>query len=127
MSNLAEFYAGYIHCLNDRGYGRLGDFVAEAVAYNGVAIGLPAFIAARAREGREIPDLRFDVVQVVTDERTIACRIHFDIHPMGELFGLPINGRRIVFDENVFYEVDNGLISRIWAVIDRAAIAEQLT
>jgi hypothetical protein len=45
--------------------------------------------------------------------------------PRGALFGLPVNGRRVSFDKNVFYEFRDGRIENAWSVIDKAAIASQ--
>tara|TARA_R110002020_G_scaffold124877_4_gene281990 strand:- start:1259 stop:1399 length:141 start_codon:yes stop_codon:yes gene_type:complete len=42
------------------------------------------------------------------------------------LFGLPVNGRRVAFTENVFYAVKHGRIETVWSIIDKAAIAAQL-
>ncbi len=42
------------------------------------------------------------------------------------LFGLPVNVKRVSFDENVFYEFRDGRIETVWSVIDKAAIAAQL-
>ncbi|KEZ75628.1 hypothetical protein C41B8_19022 [Salinisphaera hydrothermalis C41B8] len=53
-------------------------------------------------------------------------RLDFDCTPTGELFGLPINGRRIQFTENVFYEFVDSRIKTVWSVIDEAAIRRQI-
>ena len=42
------------------------------------------------------------------------------------LFGLPVNGRRVQFTENVFYEFLDGRIETVWSIIDKAAIESQL-
>ena len=46
--------------------------------------------------------------------------------PTGTLFDLPVNGRRVQFDENVFYEFAGGRIEKVWSIIDKASIARQL-
>ena len=40
--------------------------------------------------------------------------------------GLPINGKRVVFAENVFYQFRSERIAEVWSVIDKAAIEAQL-
>jgi predicted ester cyclase len=40
--------------------------------------------------------------------------------------GLPVNGKRVSFAENVFYETDGFKIKQVWSVIDKAAIEAQL-
>ncbi|WP_408642408.1 ester cyclase [Sinorhizobium chiapasense] len=42
------------------------------------------------------------------------------------LFGLPVNGRKVRFAENVFYELVEGRIERVWSIIDKGAIETQL-
>jgi len=42
------------------------------------------------------------------------------------LFGLPVNGKKIQFTENVFYEFLDGQIANVWSIIDKAAIVSQL-
>jgi predicted ester cyclase len=43
------------------------------------------------------------------------------------LFGLPVNGKRISFTENVFYEFRDQRIEQVWSVIDKATIESQLS
>ncbi|WP_409526972.1 ester cyclase [Rhizobium sp. G21] len=38
--------------------------------------------------------------------------LEFDISPSGEFLGLPANGKRVKFSENVFYEYEGGKIVR---------------
>ena len=40
--------------------------------------------------------------------------------------GLPVNGKRVSFTENVFYEFREGKIYAVWSVIDKAAIEGQV-
>jgi predicted ester cyclase len=42
------------------------------------------------------------------------------------LFGLPVNGKRVSFTENVFYRFTSEKIEMVWSVIDQAAIKAQL-
>jgi predicted ester cyclase len=56
----------------------------------------------------------------------LAARLAFDCTPKGEFLGLPVNGRRVAFTENVFYEFRDGKIAQVWSVIDKAAIEAQL-
>jgi steroid delta-isomerase-like uncharacterized protein len=124
--SLSRLYEGYIQCLNDKDLDHLGIFVGEDVHYNGKRIGLSGYRAMLENDHREIPDLHFNVRSVVADRSTVASRIQFDVTPRGEFFGLPINGRRVSFSENVFYEFENGKIARVWSVIDKEAVRAQL-
>jgi predicted ester cyclase len=125
--NLADLYQGYIDCLNAQDWDNLGKFIGTEVAYNGKRVGLVAYRQARQREFREIPDLHFKVSILVSDQKTVASRLEFAISPSGEFLGLPVNGKRVTFSENVFYEYEGGKIARVWSVLDKAAIKTQLS
>ena len=127
MINLADLYQGYIDCLNAQDWDNLGKFVGTEVAYNGERVGLVAYRQAREREFREIPDLHFKVSILVSDQKTVASRLEFNINPSSEFLGLPVNGKRVKFSENVFYEYEGGKIGRVWSVLDKAAIEAQLS
>ncbi|MCO4319186.1 ester cyclase [Phyllobacterium sp. 21LDTY02-6] len=124
---LADLYQEYIDCLNTQDWDSLGKYVGTEVAYNGETVGLAAYRQARMREFREIPDLHFKVSILVCDQNTLASRLEFDISPSGEFLGLPVNGKRVKFCENVFYEYEGGKIVRVWSVLDKAAIEAQLS
>ena len=126
-TELADFYQGYIDCLNRQDWEQLGHFVHQQVTYNATAVGLAGYRAMLERDFREIPDLVFHIQLLVADPPTVASRLNFTVSPRGEFFGLPINGRTVSFDENVFYECRDGKIAQVWSVIDKAAIAQQLT
>ncbi|MBK5477528.1 ester cyclase [Pseudomonas sp. TH21] len=125
-NELADLYRGYIDCLNQQDWERLGDFVHPDVTYNATRVGLGGYRAMLERDFREIPDLVFRIQLLVADPPTVASRLNFNVTPRGEFFGLPINGRQVKFDENVFYEVLDGRFAHVWSVIDKAAIEAQL-
>ncbi|MBX4967813.1 ester cyclase [Rhizobium binae] len=123
---LSDLYRRYIDCLNNQDWDNLAYYVDTEVAYNGEVVGLDAYRQAREREFREIPDLHFEVSILVSDHNTVASRLKFDISPSGEFLGLPVNGKRVSFSENVFYEYKNDKIVRVWSVLDKTAIETQL-
>ncbi|MFL1386137.1 ester cyclase [Pseudomonas tritici] len=123
---LVVFYQGYIDCLNRQDWDRLDHFVHPDVTYNAKVVGLAGYRAMLERDFREIPDLVFRIQLLVADPPTVASRLNFNVTPRGEFFGLPINGRRVTFDENVFYEVVDGKFAHVWSVIDKGAIEQQL-
>ncbi|SHF27087.1 Predicted ester cyclase [Loktanella atrilutea] len=124
--DLSNLYARYIACLNARDWDRLGDHVHADVAYNGTRIGLSGYRAMLAADVQAIPDLRFRILQTVAQPPTIAARLHFDCTPVGLLFDLPVMGRRVTFDENVFYTYADDRIVAVQSIIDKAAIAAQV-
>jgi predicted ester cyclase len=123
---LCEIYRGYIDCLNRQDWDRLGLLVDDAVEYNGDPVGLAGYRGMLEDDFRAIPDLRFRVELLISDPPHIASRLHFDCTPRGMLFDLPVNGKRIKFAENVFYEFSARRIRKVWSIIDKPAIAQQL-
>lgn len=123
---LADFYDAYLACLNARDWACLGDFVGREVMHNARPLGLAGYRQMLEQDYRDIPDLRFCVERLVCEGNTLAARLHFDCHPAGTFLNLPVNGRRVCFAENVFYELENGRIAHVWSVLDKAAIEQQL-
>ncbi|WP_213939370.1 ester cyclase [Pseudomonas sp. dw_612] len=123
---LSDAYRTYIDCLNRQDWSVLGQLLDENVRYNGERVGLAGYRAMLERDFRAIPDLRFVIERLIADPPHIAARLCFDCTPVGELFGVSVNGRRVVFSENVFYEFKDGKICDVWSVIDKAAVAAQI-
>ena len=125
-AELSDIYRGYIACLNKQDWPNLVQFVHEDVRYNGERIGLSGYREMLERDFRAIPDLYFDIRLLVSEPPCVASRLHFDCTPTGELFGLSVNGKKVQFAENVFYEFLGGRIETVWSIIDKAAIEAQL-
>jgi predicted ester cyclase len=125
-ADLSDIYRGYIACLNQQDWPNLGKFVHEHVHYNGERIGLPGYREMLEDDFRAIPDLYFDIQLLISEPPRVASRLRFDCTPTGALFGLPVNGRKVQFAENVFYEFLDERIETVWSIIDKAAIETQL-
>ncbi|MFM0327385.1 ester cyclase [Caballeronia glebae] len=123
---LADIYRTYIACLNARDWANLGTFVHDALQYNGRALSLDDYRDLLRKDVREIPDLRFEIELLVAEPPRVACRLRFECTPKADFLGLHVNGKRVVFRENVFYEFRDAKIERVWSVIDKAAIEAQL-
>lgn len=124
--DLADIYRDYIACLNIRDWEHLGRFVHDDVRHNSATLGLGGY--RRMLEGNvaQVPDLFFDIQILVAGPSHIAVRLWFDVTPKGDFLGLPVNGRKVTFAENVFYEFREGRIQEVWSIIDRAVIEDQL-
>jgi len=125
-AELAELYRAYIACLNAQDWARLGVFVADDAQHNGRPLGLFGYRAMLEKDFHEIPDLSFNIELLVCDPPQVAGRLAFDCTPKGRFLGLEVNGKRVSFAENVFYEFHYGKIAQVWSVIDKAAIEAQL-
>jgi predicted ester cyclase len=126
MTDLSDIYRDYVACLNRQDWPKLGQFVDDDVHYNGRRIGLSGYRVMLEKDFREIPDLSFQIQFLVADPPHIASRLAFACTPKGKFLGLDVNGKRVSFAENVFYEFRNGKIVQVWSVIDKAAIEAQL-
>jgi predicted ester cyclase len=124
--NLADIYRDYIACLNRQDWPKLKDFVAEDVVHNDQQFGLSGYRQMLERDFEQIPDLRFNIQLLVSEAPYLASRLGFGCRPIGKFLGLDVNGKRVVFTENVFYEFRDSRITRVWSLIDKAAIASQL-
>jgi predicted ester cyclase len=125
-TNLPDTYRDYIACLNKQEWPNLENFVHDEVRYNSHQIGLAGYREMLERDFREIPDLFFSVELLISDPPHIASRLMFDCKPRGKFLGLDVNGKRVSFTENVFYEFLGEKIWKVWSVIDKAAIEAQL-
>ncbi|HEY0330246.1 MAG TPA: ester cyclase [Rhodopseudomonas sp.] len=123
---LGEIYRDYIACLNRQDWPTLERFVDDAVVHNNRQLGLRGYRAMLQRNFAEIPDLAFNIDLVICDPPRLASRLCFDCTPRGDFLGVAVNGRRVSFAENVFYEFAESRIVRVWSVIDKAAIEAQL-
>jgi len=125
-ADLSDIYRDYIACLNKQDWPILGQFVHEEVHYNGERIGLSGYREMLEEDFRAIPDLYFDIHLLISEPPRVASRLSFDCTPKGILFGLHVNGKRVSFTENVFYEFRDQRIEKVWSVIDKATIESQL-
>lgn len=123
---VSRIYRSYIDCLNTQDWANLGQFVRDDVRYNGNEVGLSGYREMLENDFRAIPDLRFTISLLITDDPYVACRLDFDCTPMGTFLGLQVNGKKVAFSENVFYEFKDEKIWRVWSVIDKAAIEAQV-
>jgi predicted ester cyclase len=125
-TDLAEVYRAYIACLNRQDWPKLGQFVDDDAIHNGRRIGLSGYVEMLEGDFDQIPDLYFNIRMLVSDPPYIASRLEFDCTPEGVFLGLPVNGKRVSFSENVIYEFRSEKIVQVWSVIDKAAIEVQL-
>ena len=124
--SLEAAYRDYLACLNAQDWLNLGRFVADNAQRNGELLGLAGYRAMLEADFRTIPDLAFVIELLAVDAPYVAARLRFDCSPRGAFLGLPVNGRRVVFAENVFYRFEAGKIVEVWSVIDKSAIEAQL-
>ena len=125
-ADLADIYRAYIACLNAQDWTNLGQFVHDDACHNGRPLGLSGYRGMLEQDFADIPDLHFYIALLVADPPYVASRLGFDCTPKGKFLGLDVDGRRVAFTENVFYQFRDGRIIEVWSVVDKAAIEAQL-
>ena len=125
-TDFSDVYRDYIACLNKQDWPNLPEFVHDEVCYNGQRIGISNYRKMLEKDYREIPDLSFDIQLLISDPPFIASRLSFNCTPTENFLGLHVNGRRVSFTENAFYEFQTDKIRQVWSIIDKAAIESQL-
>jgi predicted ester cyclase len=125
-TDLSAIYRAYITCLNQQDWPNLAQFVDEHVSRNGEQLCLSGYRRMLEQDFAEIPDLHFNIQLLIADPPYVASRLAFDCAPKGRFLGLDVNGSRVSFTENVFYEFRGGKIVQVWSVIDKVAIEAQL-
>lgn len=124
---LRDAYTRYISCLNAQDWQSLHHFVAETAQHNGRHFGVAGYREMLIRDYQQIPDLHFNIGLLVVEPPTLASRLDFDCTPGGSFLSLPVNGKKIQFSENVFYEFVDYKIDKVWSIIDKSAIEAQLS
>lgn len=124
---LSDAYLAYIGCLNRRDWAALRSFVHDDVHHNGWPLGFAGYREMLENDVRQIPDLRFEIDFLIADPPRIASRLVFDCTPARDFMGLPVDGRRVTFAENVFYEFDRGKIRSVWSIVDKSAVELQIS
>ena len=125
-ADLSEVYRGYIACLNQQDWSRLDRFLDDHVSRNGQQLDLSGYREMLEGDFSEIPDLEFNIQLLIADPPYLASRLFFDCTSKGEFLGLEVNGKRVSFTENVFYEFRGERNVQVWSVVDKAAIEAQL-
>jgi predicted ester cyclase len=125
-TSLSNLYRAYIDCLNRQDWDELGQYVDDGVEHNGRPLKLSGYRDMLVQDFEDIPDLRFNIQLLASSPPIVAARLAFECSPKGKFLGLIVNGRRVSFAENVFYEFKLSKIASVWSVIDKAAIEAQL-
>lgn len=125
-SDIKLVYRDYISCLNRQDWPMLGRFVHNDVRHNGHRLGIAGYRRLLETDFAGIPDLHFTIELLVAEPPNVATRLRFNCTPRARFLNLDVNGRKVSFTENVFYEFLDRKIVQVWSVIDKAEIETQL-
>ena len=123
---LRSWYPTYLRVLDERRLEDLVDHVQPRLTYNGRDLTREDYVALLRADVAAIPDLTYDLDDLVVEDGRVAARLVFRCTPVGEFLGLSATGRRIEFAEHVFYRLVGGRIAAVTSMIDRDAVRRQL-
>ena len=116
-----QFYSQYIECLDNRRLSELHCFIADDITYNSKPLTLDDFPQMLAEDVEQIPDLYYKIEAFEAGTDWIIAKLRFDCTPKGVFKGVPVNGKKVSFHEDVTYELEDGKIKRMCSNIDTAA------
>jgi predicted ester cyclase len=125
--NLESTYLAYLDALNGRRFDELDRYVCDELVYNDKLLTRQEYADMIAADARAVPDLRFEAHLLSATGDLVACRLWFDCTPTTTFLDLEPTGTEVSFAEHVFYRFEGGRIAHVWSLIDRAAIASQLS
>lgn len=126
-TDLAQHYRDYLAVLDARRLDDLDRFVAEELLHDDRPLTRAGYRALLEEDVRLIPDLRYDLQELVVQGTDVAARLWFDCTPVADFRGLPTAGRRVQFAEHAFYRFTDGRITQVRSVVDLAAVRRQVS
>ena len=72
------------------------------------------------------PDLRMELLDLVSDEDVVAARVRYSGTQQGEWFGIPPTGKSVSVDEMMFFRFENNRLVEAWEVDDQLSMRTQL-
>ncbi|MFI5956322.1 ester cyclase [Cryptosporangium sp. NPDC051539] len=124
MVDLRSHYLEYLATLNSRRFDDLAGYVADELVYNDGPMTLAEYRSLLEDDARRIPDLLYDVQNLVVDGDQVACRLRFDCTPVEPFQGREPTGTRVTFGEHVFYRFRENRIAEVWSLLDVDALRQ---
>lgn len=119
-------YCVYIDCLNWQDWLLFGEYVFDDVIYNDWLFGFVGYCVMLEQDFCDIFDFCFDIWLFVCELLYVVCCFCFVCVLKGMFMGFVVDGCKVMFVENVFYEFYEGKICQVWLVIDKVVIEQQL-
>ena len=124
--DLREFYARYVHLANTRDFDGMRELLHDEVHLGETAVPRDAIIAEFRKHTDAVPDIHWEVQDLVIEGNNIAARVLDTGTPAAEWNGIAPNGSSFTIAETAFYEVVDGRFRRMWYLMDVASLRSQL-
>ncbi|WP_236791893.1 ester cyclase [Amycolatopsis sp. GM8] len=126
-SDLRSWYLRYGAALNDRDFDGLHEFVNDKVLLNGEPVTRDAVIAGLKQLVDAVPDIHWELAEMLIDRDRIAVRAINTGTPAKEWLGVPPSGASFEIVEHAIYRVENGRFVQMTNLHDSAEMLRQLT
>ncbi|MEU1601596.1 ester cyclase [Streptomyces sp. NPDC005708] len=123
---LKEWYLRYVAALNAHELGGLDEFIADDVVLNGDPGTRDDVIAVLTHEIDAVPDLHWEVKELLFDRDRIAVRATNTGTPVKEWLGVPPSGASFEIVEYAIYRVSDGRFVQMTSLHDSADMLRQL-
>nr|BFE59728.1 hypothetical protein GCM10020063_042540 [Dactylosporangium thailandense] len=124
--NIREFYDRYCDALNAHEFDRMDEFVSESILSHGQSATRADVVAALKGIADAVPDIHWEIKEVVIHGETLACHSVNHGTPTKEWLGVAPTGARIEIDEVAMYRVRDGKFVQMSNVHDVEALKKQL-
>ncbi len=115
--------------LNQGDMDRFGEFLSDdfrEVAHFGMGRNKEDYLANFVNLRTMMPDVRFDIQEVIAEGDRIVVVENYSGTMTGELKGLEPNGRRMSVTAVDIYRAKDGKLTEVLSVLDTASVMEQL-
>jgi predicted ester cyclase len=123
---LRNFYLRYVDLANNRDFDRMDEFAHDEVIMNGTPVARDDMVAAFRGHIDAVPDLSWEIQDLVVDGDRVAARLIDTGTPAREWNGLAPTGASVSFAETAFYQVQDGRFKVMWYMMDVDTLRQQL-
>ncbi|MGW7383843.1 ester cyclase [Streptomyces sp. NPDC054794] len=124
---MRAFYLRYIDDLNAHKFDGMDQFINDETTLNGVPATRDDLLAVQKHDVDAVPDLHWDLKELLFDGDRIAARLINTGTPAKEWLGVPATGASFEIVEFAIYQVRDGRFVHMTALHDSAEMREQLT
>lgn len=126
-SSLKDWYLRYVAALNAHEFDGMDEFIADEVVLNGDPGTRDDVIAVQKHDIDAVPDLHWEVKELLFDRDRIAVHAINTGTPVKEWLGVPPSGTSFEITEYAIYKVSNGRFVQMTALHDSSDLLRQLT
>ncbi|MGW3342575.1 ester cyclase [Nonomuraea rubra] len=125
-SGLKDWYLRYVAALNAHEFDGMDEFIADDVVLNGEPGTREDVITVQKHDIDAVPDLHWEVKELLFDRDRIAVRAINTGTPVKEWLGVPPSGASFEITEYAIYKVSGGRFVQMTALHDSSDLLRQL-